>query len=322
MSVPDSVPGIHHVTAICADVQRTVEFYVRVLGLRFIKQTVNFDVPDTYHIYFGDRVGSPGTAMTFFGWPHLPHRPAGNGQVGSVAFAVPERSLDSWMARLTGLGIEAVRSDRIGAGLIAFDDPDGIRLELVGRASDDRWSEWRESPVPPDQQLRGFFAVSLAVAEEEPSARFLEETMGFREVAREGGRVRFETGAGGPEAILDLVVEPAGAKGEEATGTVHHLAWRVRDDEHQRAWRSTIAGAGFQVTPVIERKYFRSIYFREPGGVLFEMATDGPGFTVDEPVNSLGSALQLPAQHENRRESLVVNLPPIAVPVTAGSDGL
>jgi len=319
--VPENVPGIHHVTAICADVQRTVEFYVGVLGLRFIKQTVNFDVPDTYHIYFGDRVGSPGTAMTFFGWPHLPRRAAGNGQVGSVAFAVPEPSLDFWMARLRELGIEAVRSEGIGADMIGFDDPDGVRLELVGRAVDDRWSEWPNSPVPPDHQLRGFFTVSLAVAEEEPSAHFLEETMGFREVARERGRVRFETGAGGPDAILDLLVDPGRAQGEEATGTVHHVAWRARDDERQRAWRSTIAGAGFQVTPVIERKYFRSIYFREPGGVLFEIATDGPGFTVDEPLESLGTALQLPAQHEDRRHSLVVNLRPIAVPATAGGTG-
>lgn len=319
--MPESVPGIHHVTAICADVQRTVEFYVGVLGLRFIKQTVNFDVPDTYHIYFGDRVGSPGTAMTFFGWPHLPRRPAGTGQVDSVAFAVPEPSLDFWMARLRELRVEAARGDRMGAGLIGFTDPDGIRLELVGRASDAGWSEWRDGPVPPEHQLRGFFAVSLAIAEAEPSVHFLTETLGFRELAGEGARLRFETGAGGPAAIVDVVVDPDGAKGEEATGTVHHVAWRALDDEHELAWRRTVAEAGVQVTPVIERKYFRSIYFREPGGVLFEIATDGPGFTVDEPAESLGSALQLPAQHEARRESLKVNLPSIAVPAIAGRSG-
>ena len=316
--MPECVPGIHHVTAICADVQRTVDFYVGVLGLRFVKQTVNFDVPDTYHIYFGDRLGSPGTALTFFGWPHLPWRAAGGGQVGVVALAVPERSLGFWAARLRGLGVEASRGERLGAGFVGFEDPDRIRLELVGQASDERWNQWPDSPVAPEHQVRGFHAVSLAVVEEEPSAHFLEQTMGFREVGRDGGRVRFETGSGGPQAILDLVVDPAAGKGEEATGTVHHVAWRAVDDAHQLAWREVIAGTGRPVTPVIERKYFRSIYFREPGGVLFEIATDQPGFTVDEPAASLGSELQLPPQHEERRNSLKVNLPPIAVPATAG----
>ncbi len=315
--MPDNVPGIHHVTAITGDVQKCVDFYVSVLGLRFIKQTVNFDVPDTYHIYFGDRLGAPGTAMTFFGWHHLPWRPAGNGQVAAVAFAVPERSLDFWSDRLRELGVEASRSERFGAGVIALADPDQIRLELVGRASDERWNVWPDSPVDPEYQLRGFHSVQLAVAEEEPTARFLTETMGFREVAREGSRVRFETGPGGPNAVLDLLADPTLDTGEEAAGTVHHVAWRAVDDAHEVAWRETLLAAGRTVTPVIERKYFRSIYSREPGGVLFEIATDQPGFTVDEPEKSLGSGLQLPPWHENRRESLKVNLPPIAVPVTA-----
>ena len=316
--MPENVPGIHHVTAICADVQRTVDFYVGVLGLRFIKQTVNFDVPDTYHIYFGDRLGSPGTAMTFFGWPHLRWRAGGDGQVGAVAFASPELSLGFWAERLRELGVEASRGERLGAEFIGFDDPDRIRLELVGQASDERWNEWPDSPVAPDHQVRGFHGVSLTVVEEVPSANFLERTMGFREAGRDGGRVRFETGAGGPQAILDLVVDPAAGKGEEATGTVHHVAWRAFDDAHQRAWREVMVRAGRQVTPVIERKYFRSIYFREPGGVLFEIATDQPGFTVDESDDSLGLELQLPPQHEERRDSLKVNLSPIAVPATAG----
>jgi glyoxalase family protein len=314
--MPDSVPGIHHVTAITGDVQKCVDFYVTVLGLRFIKQTVNFDVPDTYHIYFGDRLGTPGTAMTFFGWHHLPWRPAGNGQVTTVAFAVPGRSLDFWADRLRELSVEATRSERFGAGVIALRDPDQIQLELVGQASDDRWSVWPDSPVAPENQVRGFHSVNLSVAEEEPTARFLSETMGFREVARESGRVRFETGPGGPNAVLDLVADNTAAKGEEAAGTVHHVAWRAFDDAHQVAWREALVGAGRTVTPVIERKYFRSIYSREPGGVLFEIATDRPGFTVDEPEDALGSGLQLPPQHEHRRESLNVNLPPLAVPVT------
>jgi len=309
------------VTAITTDVQACVDFYVTVLGLRFIKQTVNFDVPDTYHIYFGDRLGTPGTAMTFFGWPHLPWRKAGNGQVTVVGFAVPPPSLDGWARRLAGLGVQATRSERFGAGVLSFPDPDQIRLELVGDSDQARWNAWPDGPVAPEEQIRGFHAVTLSVVEEEPSSRFLTETMGFREVAREGSRVRFETGAGGPHAVLDLLVDPNLERGEEATGTVHHVAWRALNDSHELDWRATLVAAGREVTPVIERKYFRSIYFREPGGVLFEIATDQPGFTVDEPAESLGSGLQLPAWHEDRRADLKVNLPPIAVPAIAGRPG-
>ncbi len=313
------MPGIHHVTAITGDVQRCVDFYVGVLGLRFIKKTVNFDVPDTYHIYFGDYLGTPGTAMTFFGWPHLPARRAGSGQVTVVAFAVPERSLDFWSGRLRELGVGADRKDRFATGVIAFEDPDGIQLELVGQSSDERWVAWPASSVDPDHQVRGFHSVGLGVREEEPCTRFLTETMAFRETGREGGRIRFETGAGGPHALLEVLVEPEAQVGEEAVGTVHHVAWRATDDDHEVAWREVLLSAGRQVTPVIERKYFRSIYFREPGGVLFEVATDQPGFTVDEAPEALGSALQLPPQYEGQREDLKFNLPPIVVPTVAGS---
>ena len=319
--MPENVPGIHHVTAITADVQRSVDFHVRVLGLRFIKQTVNFDVPDTYHIYFGDRLGTPGTAMTYFGWPHLPWRRGGNGQVTVVAYAVPAASLEHWSRRLRELGVDATRSERFGAGVISLHDPDQIQVELVGEAADARWSPWPDSPVAAEHQIRGFHSVHLAVAEEEPSAEFLSGTMGFREVARDGARVRFETGPGGPNAVLDLLVDASAEKGEEATGTVHHVAWRALDDAHEVGWRETLLAAGRQVTKVIERKYFRSIYFREPGGVLYEIATDQPGFTVDEPEESLGSGLQLPAWHEDRREALEVNLPPIAMPVSTAPGG-
>jgi glyoxalase family protein len=315
--LPASVPGIHHVTAITADVQKCVDFYVTVLGLRFIKQTVNFDVPDTYHIYFGDRIGSPGTAMTYFGWPHLPSGEAGSGQVAVVGFAIPPAAIGAWKERLNRLGVEHRHVERFGADVLVLADPDGIALELVGEAVDDRWQPWPESPVRENEQIRGFHGVTLKAAEEEPSARFVVETMGFRESDRDEGRVRFETGDGGPDSVLDLLVNPDLPRGEERTGTVHHVAWRALNDGHELAWREALVAAGANVTPVIERKYFRSIYFREPGGTLFEIATDQPGFTVDEPVESLGSGLQLPAWHEGRRESLEVNLPPIAVPAPA-----
>jgi len=317
--MPASVSGIHHVTAITGDVQRNVDFYVGVLGLRFIKKTVNFDVPDTYHLYFADRVGTPGTAMTFFGWPMLPWGPQGRGQVLAVSFQVPPSSLDFWQGRLRELGVELEAERRFGTDMIALQDPDGVRLELVGEASDDRWAAWPESPVEPACQIRGFHSVGLCVGEEGPSAGFLIDTMGFREVDREPGRVRFQTGAGGPHALLELLVRPEAPAGRETTGTVHHVAWRAIDDAHQLAWRETLVGAGRQVTPVIDRKYFHSIYFREPGGVLFEIATDGPGFTADEPVEALGSSLQLPPQYEDQRENLKFNLPPIKVPTFTGS---
>ncbi len=313
--MPAQVPGIHHVTAITADVQRNVDFYAGVLGLRFIKKTVNFDVPDTYHLYFGDRVGTPGTAMTFFGWPHLPPGRSGAGQVAAVSFAVPAPSLQFWERRLGDLGIDHSRTRRFDADVIELEDPDRIQIELVGEATDARWAPWPESPVGETDQVRGFHSVGLLVNDEAPSAGFLTEVMGFREAGRTEARVRFETGEGGPHARLELLVRPDAGIGQETTGAVHHVAWRAHDGAHQLAWRERLVGAGRQVTPVIDRKYFHSIYFREPGGVLFEIATDGPGFTVDEPAEALGTALQLPPQYENRRQGLVFNLPPIVVPV-------
>ena len=312
--MPTNVPGIHHVTAIAKDVQRTVDFYVLVLGMRFIKKTVNFDVPDTYHIYFGDNVGTPGSAMTFFGWPHLPWGPAGAGQVAAVAFAVPAGSLDYWQKRLAELGLEALREERFDTGIIALRDPDGIAIELVGEASDARWQPWAQSPVNEANQVRSFHSVGLCIREEEPTVEFIKKVMGFREVGRDAGRTRYATGEGGPHSMLDLLVRPDAAVGAETTGTVHHVAWRAFDDSHQAEWRETLVGAGREVTPVIERKYFRSIYSREPGGVLFEIATDQPGFTIDESVDELGTGLRLPPQHEHKREGLDYNLPPITVP--------
>ena len=319
--MPGSVPGIHHVTAITADVQRNVDFYVGVLGLRFIKQTVNFDVPDTYHLYFGDRVGTPGTAMTFFGWPHLPWGAQGTGQVLAVSFQVPPGSLDFWARRLRDLQVVATAERRFGTDLLALRDPDGILVELVGEASDERWVPWPEGPVEPVHQVRGFHSVGLCVREAGPSAGFLTRTMGFSEAGQEPGRTRYRTGAGGPHALLELLERPQLPEGRETTGTVHHVAWRATDDAHELGWREVLLAAGRTVTPVIDRKYFHSIYFREPGGVLFEIATDRPGFTVDEPEEALGSALQLPPQYEDRRQTLDLDLPPIAVPTFTGTRG-
>lgn len=315
--MPTSFPGIHHVTAITGDVQKCVDFYVGVLGLRFIKKSINQDVPDTYHIYFGDHVGSPGTAMTFFGWPTWPKRRTGSGQVTTVSFTVPQRSLDFWNSRLRKLGVEASRTSRFGTDAIVLADPDGIELELVAKPSDQPWVPWPDSAVDVEHAIRGFHSVTMTVAEATATFDLLVKTMGFRKVAQEGRRTRFETGQGGPHAILEVVESPDLPEGEESVGTVHHVAWRATDAGRQAEWREVLVKAGCNVTPVIDRYYFKSIYYREPGGVLFEIATDGPGFTVDEPVESLGSSLSLPPWFQVRRDRLDATLPPIVVPTTA-----
>ena len=311
-----AISGIHHVTCITGDVQKCTDFYVGVLGLRFIKKSINQDLPDTYHIYFGDYLGTPGTAMTFFGWPTWPKQRVGSGQVTTVAFQVPQDSVGFWSARLKKLGIEHGKATRFGADTLTLRDADGIVIELIGDANDDRWKPWHLAPVDEAHAIRGFHSVALTVAEGAATAELLTETMGFRKATTEGRRMRFETGEGGPHAVLDLVESPEGPAGEESIGTVHHVAWRTRDAVEQTAWRDQLVEAGRNVTPVIDRWYFKSIYYREPGGVLFEIATDGPGFTVDESPEKLGTTLSLPPWFQVRRELLDQILPPIVVPTT------
>jgi glyoxalase family protein len=308
------------VTSITGDVQRCVDFYVGILGLRFVKKSINQDVPDTYHIYFGDHQGSPGTAMTFFGWPAWPTRRAGSGQVTTVSFGVPLESLDFWTDRLRKLGVDSSRTTRFGADALVLADPDGVGLELVGQISPSfKWMPWPDGPVDRDHAIRGFHSVTMTVAEATATADLLVGTMGFRKTGQEKNRTRFETGAGGQDSIVDVVESPEGPEGEESIGTVHHVAWRAVDAGHQAEWREVLVKAGRNVTPVIERYYFKSIYYREPGGILFEIATDGPGFTVDEPLDSLGASLSLPPWFNVRRDLLEETLPPIVVPTTATS---
>ncbi len=286
-----SIPGIHHVTCITGDAQKCVDFYVSVLGLRFVKKSINQDLPDTYHIYFGDYLGTPGTAMTFFGWPTWPKQRVGSGQVTTVSFQVPAGSIGFWSRRLKQLGVAHEQATRFGADALVLRDADGIELELVGDANDDRWTPWPEGRVEQDHAIRGFHSVALTVAEAAATVELLTRTMGFRQASRDGKRLRFETGEGGPHSILDLIESPEGPEGE----------------------------AGRNVTPVIDRWYFKSIYYREPGGVLFEIATDGPGFTVDEKPEKLGTTLSLPPWFQVRREHLDDVLPPIAVPTTTAT---
>lgn len=308
-----SLPGIHHVTAITGDVQGNVDFYAGVLGLRLVKKTVNFDDPGSYHLYYGDELGRPGSAMTFFVWPGAPRGRQGTGQVGVTAFSVPAGSLGWWAARLEAAGVRpGSPSSRMGDDVLPFADREGMRLELVVPARPDSRTAWAGGPVPDEHGIRGFHSVTLSQTGSEETARLLTDTLCFRPAGGEGRRTRFETGETG--GVVDLLVEPDVPPTQVAAGTVHHVAWRTPDDPSQLEWRETVAGAGYDVTPVLDRQYFHSIYFREPGGVLFEIATDLPGFTVDEPAAELGSSLRLPPRLEPLRAELETRLPPFTVP--------
>jgi glyoxalase family protein len=231
-----------------------------------------------------------------------------------VSFAVPERSLDYWAKRLDRLGQGPARGKHFGVDVLTFRDPDGIEVEVAAEAKDAGWVAWKEGPVPEEHAIRGFHSVTMTVAQAAATFELLGGTMKFLEAAREATRTRFETGPGGPDAIIDVVESPDGPEGQESIGTVHHVAWRARDDAEQLRWRESLVTAGRNVTPVIDRWYFKSIYYREPGGVLFEIATDGPGFTVDEKPEKLGTGLSLPPWFQVRHDQLEKTLTPITVP--------
>jgi glyoxalase family protein len=308
-----TLPGIHHVTAITSDAQTNADFYAGLLGLRLVKKTVNFDDPTSYHLYYGDEVGRPGSAMTFFVWPGAPRGRQGPGQVLVTAFSVPAGSLEWWAARLREAGLDVGDPEsRFGDGVLPFADPEGMRLELVAPALPDPREPWAGGPVPAEHGIRGFHSVILSLPGNEDTARLLTDTLGFRAGPAAGDRARFETGAAG--GVADLRAMPDAAPGLVAAGTVHHVAWRTPDDASQLDWRDVVIGAGYDVTPVLDRQYFHSIYFREPGGVLFEIATDVPGFTMDEPAEALGSSLRLPPRLEPLRAELELRLPPFTVP--------
>ena len=309
------IGGIHHVTAIARDPQVNVDFYTGVLGLRLVKRTVNFDDPGTYHFYYGDEAGSPGTILTFFPWPLAKRGSRGAGQATATAFSVPAGSLGWWRERLARFHVDVDEpSPRFDEEVLAFTDRDGLALELVAHEGAERRAPWDGGPVPAEQAIRGFHGVTLTGWNPQVSARLLAGTLGFRQVAEGGRRNRFEVGPGGAGSYVDLLGVPDAPQGRISAGTVHHVAWRVADDAAQARWLRTLAEAGAHVTPVQDRQYFRSIYFREPGGVLFEIATDLPGFAIDEPVAELGSGLQLPPWLEPARARIEEVLPPIQVP--------
>ncbi|MGA2665896.1 MAG: ring-cleaving dioxygenase [Nitrososphaerales archaeon] len=311
--------GIHHVTAIAGEPQQNVDFYAGLMGLRLVKLTVNYDDPETYHLYFGDELGHPGTILTFFPWPGAPRGVKGTGQATTTSFSIPLGSVGYWAERLRGAGVRLEGPFvRFGDRAISFTDPDGLNLELVEQPPGAETRRgWDRGPVPQEHSIRGLFGVTLSEEGYERTASLVVETLGFRPVGQEADRFRYQVGGGGggaPGATVDVLCQPEAQAGFVGVGTVHHVAWRTPTDEAQREWRRELVKRRMNVTPVIDRRYFRSIYFREPGGVLFEIATDPPGFTVDESADELGTRLMLLPQLEEMRTALVEALPRLELP--------
>jgi glyoxalase family protein len=308
------IVGLHHVTAIASDPQPNLDFYTQVLGLRLVKRTVNFDDPGTYHFYFGDDVGSPGTILTFFPWPNAERGSAGAGEVTHTAFSVPLASIAYWEQRLTERGLLFESSGhRFQEEVLTLADPDGMKIEIVGHADAGAAHAPRFSDVPAEHAIRGLFGVTMLEIDAEETTKTLA-VMGFRKVAEEGNRLRFAAVGNGQAPALgdhiDVIVDPHASFGQSGAGSVHHIAFRVANAASQLEWRAEI-GKHIQTTAVLDRDYFQSIYFREPGGVLFELATDNPGFAIDEPLESLGERLCLPGWLESRRLELAERLIPI-----------
>lgn len=304
--------GIHHITAFVSDAQRNVDFYAGVLGLRLVKKTINFDAPEVYHLYFGNEAGSPGTVITFFPWAQGRKGRIGGGQVGITTFAVPPGALDFWRDRLTRYGIAIIEAERFGEPLLQFDDHDGLRLEIVERAAGPL-SRWSFAGVPAELAIKGFGGAVLYSTAPDKTAQALTETLGMELAGRHAGFMRFRaTGALGN--LIDLP-EQAVAHGSGGSGTVHHIAWRALDDADHARWRSKVQEQGFRPTPFVDRQYFNAIYFREEGGILFEIATDPPGFARDEQAEHLGEKLMLPAWYEPQRAEIERLLPPVQVRV-------
>jgi catechol 2,3-dioxygenase-like lactoylglutathione lyase family enzyme len=315
--MPEAIPGLHHVTAIAGDPQRNVDFYSGVLSLRLVKKTVNFDDPNAYHLYYGDHEGSPGTIVTFFAWPGGERGRAGVGQFSTFALAIPPRSFGFWIERLVARGIPHDHPvKRFGDHVVAFRDPDGLVVELVGSGDAGPVPGAATGDIPAEHAIRRIHGVTLLGNGTAESGDFFVRKLGFRWDRTEGTRSRFSIGQGESIAHLDLVDASGFWEGAIQVGTIHHVAWRTTSDEQQREWQEALRGQDISVTDLRDRQYFHSIYFDEPGGAHQEIATDQPGFATDESVESLGSQLRLPPWLEPMRESLERTLPPISLPAS------
>lgn len=302
--------GIHHITAIVGHPQENVDFYANVLGLRLVKKTVNFDDPGTYHFYFGNEGGEPGTIITFFPWANAYPGKIGGGQVGITSYAVPKGAIAFWKERLKRFGVAMTESERFGEQTIQFEDPHGLRLELVEREQGalNRY-EW--SDITPETAIKGFGGATLLSTRPDHTAELLENGMGLEKIGQDGEFVRFRS-TSDIGNMIDLQVSSVG-RGRMGVGTVHHIAWRADDDQDQLDWKRHVEQLGYAVTPVQDRNYFNAIYFREFGEILFEIATDPPGFAHDESYETMGEKLMLPPQYEKYREQLEQTLIPIEI---------
>jgi glyoxalase family protein len=305
--------GIHHVTAIAGQPIRNYDFYTRTLGLRFVKKTVNFDDPGTYHFYYGDRSGQPGTILTFFPWEHAAPGRGGVGQAQQTAFRVPASSLGYWTHRLIEKGAAHEPPEkRFGEWVLAFVDPDGTSLALVGIAGAEQETAWSNGDVPTEHAIRGFQGVTLLIEDTTRTGAILTDVFGFERIGQEGAIIRFRAPSTREGAIVDIYEAKGFLPGRLGRGSVHHIAFRAADDAEQvEMVRKLTDRHAMRPTEQRDRNYFRSVYFREPGGILFEIATDVPGFAVDEPVETLGEALKLPQFLEPQRQQIEDVLPPL-----------
>ena len=310
--------GIHHVTAIAGDPQRNLDFYAGVLGLRLVKLTINFDDPGSYHLYYGDEYGHPGSIITFFPWPGGRPGRQGTGQVGTVSLAIVPESLGFWIERLLAQGIRYEGpARRFDEQVLSFKDPDGLLVELVATLRAAGTPSWPDGPIPVDHTIRGSHGITIWEDGDTGSTDFLTRTMGFQPVGEEGNTIRLQSADVGVGTVVDLRRAPGFWRGAGGVGTVHHVAFRAPNDQVQLDKRADIERQGMDITPVIDRQYFHSVYFREPGGVLFEIATDPPGFTIDEPLAELGTQLKLPPMYEANRPEIERALPPLRLPHAA-----
>lgn len=302
--------GIHHITAFVRDAQQNADFYAGILGLRLVKKTINFDAPEVYHLYFGDEHGSPGTIITFFPWATGRKGRIGGGQVGVTTYAVPAGSLGFWEQRLADYRIPVTKVTRIGESYLSFADYDGLRIELVEREAG-ALSTWSFGGVPAEHAIKGFGGAVLYSMNPDQTADTLTRTLGLEQIAEGDGYIRYRSSADIGN-IIDLKTTPV-PQGGGGTGTVHHIAWRAKDDAEQLQWGRTVQSHGYQPTPVQDRQYFNAIYFREEGGILFEIATDPPGFARDEEPDKLGEKLMLPAWFEPNRAVIEAKLSPFKI---------
>jgi glyoxalase family protein len=306
-----NIRGLHHITALASDPQRNYDFYTKIIGLRFVKKTVNFDAPDVYHFYFGDEIGTPGTILTFFPFPNAKRGTGGTGEASIVSFSVPKESMDFWMEHLSRYDIRFDGpNNKFDYNFLSFSDPDGMRIELV---EDDveHLLGWETEDLPRKYSVRKFFGTTVCLGSSEKTESLIEKFLGFNRFAESEDLIRYISGEGDREAKFDIRVDKEIGKAMQSAGSVHHIAWRTESDASQDEWLKKLRANGIYTTDVIDRNYFHSIYFREPGGVLFEIATDEPGFMIDEEKENLGNRLMLPGMYESRRDEIEKRLIPI-----------